>query len=289
MVALTMAARNQVLNWILECKKMSKKEINNILDKVDDIALTTFVQAIQTDEEQDTPLASKNRKGKKLLVEELKESLPKDKYAKIKAVLMVIGPKAINVKEKPISKSYDKNSVYGLSIYIKDCVKLIEFNHHKSLIVYMNIAVALSMLKEKLQHLEIDGVKKKGLTKKDCYPVIQKETGFAQSPVSYYDVFLKFMTDYPRFQYCSLTFNQIKENLTMLRDWFDNQDKLSPVDYTSRQFWKVDLDYEKVTKPMKGLKIEDSTIGVDVEHYSSEYGSDDESTQVNQNFYDSIS
>jgi hypothetical protein len=48
------------------------------------------------------------------------------------------------------------------------------------------------MLMEKLQHLEIDGVKKKWLTKKDCYPVIQKETGFAQS---YYDVFLKFMTD----------------------------------------------------------------------------------------------
>jgi hypothetical protein len=156
----------------------------------------------------------------------------------------------------------------------------------------MNIAVALSLVMEKLQHLEIDGVKKKGLTKKDCYPVIQKETGFAQSTVRYYDVFLKFMTDYPRFQYCSLTFNQIKENHTMLRDWFDNQDKLSPVDYTSRQFWKVDLDYEKVTKPMKGLKIEDSTIGVDVsssEHDSSEDGSDDESTQVNQSFYDSIS
>jgi hypothetical protein len=57
------------------------------------------------------------------------------------------------------------------------------------------------------------------------------------------------------------------------------------VDYTLRQqFWQVDLDYEKVTKPMKGLKIEDSTIGVDVsssEHDSSEDGSDDESTQVN--------
>lgn len=136
-----MAARNQVLNWILECKKMSKIEINSILDKIDDIALSTFVQAIQTDEEQDTFRASKNRKGKKLLVEELKESLPKYKYAKIKAVLMVIGPKAINVKEKPISKSYDKNSVYGLLIYLKDCVKLIEFNHHKSLIVYMIIGI----------------------------------------------------------------------------------------------------------------------------------------------------
>jgi hypothetical protein len=98
-------------------------------------------------------------------------------------------------------------------------------------------------------------VKRKGLTKKDCYPVIQKETGFDQS--------------------------------TVLRDWFDNQDKLSPVDYTSRQFWKVDVDYEKVTNPMNCLKIEDSTIGVDVsssEHDSSEDGSDDESTQVNQSY-----
>jgi hypothetical protein len=130
-----MAARKQVLNWILECKKMSKKEINDILDKVDDIALTTFVQAIQTDEEQDTPRTSKNRKGKTFHVEQVKESLPKDKYAKIKTVLMVIGPKALYVREKPISKSYDKISVDGLSIYIKDCVKLIEFNHHKSLVV----------------------------------------------------------------------------------------------------------------------------------------------------------
>ncbi len=56
---------------------MSKKEINDILDMVDDIALTSFVQSIQTDEEQDTPRTSKNRKGKKFLVEEVKESLPK--------------------------------------------------------------------------------------------------------------------------------------------------------------------------------------------------------------------
>jgi hypothetical protein len=74
---------------------MSKKEINDILDKVDDIALTTFVQAIQPDDEQGTPRTSKNQKGKKLLVEEVKEYLPKYKYAKIKAVLMVIGPKLL--------------------------------------------------------------------------------------------------------------------------------------------------------------------------------------------------
>ena len=56
---------------------MSKKEINDNLVMVDDITLTSFVQSIQTDEEQDTPRTSKNRKGKKFLVEEVKESLPK--------------------------------------------------------------------------------------------------------------------------------------------------------------------------------------------------------------------
>jgi hypothetical protein len=49
------------------------------------------------------------------------------------------------------------------------------------------------------------------------------------------------------------------------------------------------LDDEKVIKPMKGLKIEHSTIGANVlrsEHNSSKDG---ENTKVNQSFYDSIS
>ena len=85
----------------------------------------------------------------------------------------------------------------------------IGYNNFKSLTHYMEVALALKQLMKMLQSR--DGVEV--LTKKQCFPKILKLTNVAESnnpllnasTFRHYQIFLKFMEEYPRFRYSNLT------------------------------------------------------------------------------------
>ncbi|KAJ3126953.1 hypothetical protein HK100_010003 [Physocladia obscura] len=133
---------------------------------------------------------------------------PKDKHLQVKQLLTFIGPTAATAKTGVNPRSYNQLSVDGLSDYVIDCVKKIEFNHFKSLSMYMNLADALQALMHNLQHYE------------ESVLVPKK------------NVILLFMSALVS-----------PKNQSAIRSWFSEQDiTLSADDFTSMRYWQQSLD-----------------------------------------------
>ncbi|KAJ3014693.1 UNVERIFIED_CONTAM: hypothetical protein HDU68_000169 [Siphonaria sp. JEL0065] len=178
-------------DWILRCKNHPTERIHDMMYDMlhaDSRCLTLLAKAIVKVQGSKSSVSKEVQSEADALEayevlddEDLPISLvvrpPKDKHLQVKQLLTFLGPTAATAKTDVKPRSYDRLSVDGLSDYVIDCVKKIEFNHFKSLSMYMNLADALQALMHNLQHYE----GKRACTKEECYPVIHERTGIAKN------------------------------------------------------------------------------------------------------------